>query len=96
MERYTFDEIRNFKPGDVFWAKNDKFVVDSEIVYRSVSDFYGDHSEKLEWTAISETSHAESKFQVTHTKDPLNPSNPIIFKIATDETMVAGAGKRIE
>ncbi len=96
MERYTFDEIRNFKPGDIFWARNDKFVVSSETVYRSTSDFYGDHSEKLEWNAISETTHAQSSFQVTHTKDPSNPSDPIIFKVATDEPIVAGAGQRIE
>ncbi len=96
MERYTFDEVRSFKSGDVFWAKNDKFVVNSETTYHSTSDFYGDHSEKLEWTAISETTHAQSSFQVTHTKDQSNPSDPIIFKIATDETMIAGAGKRVE
>ena len=96
MERYTFDEVRSFKSGDVFWAKNDKFVVNSETIYRSTSDFYGDHSEKLEWTAISETTHAQSSFQVTHTKDPNTPTNPIIFKTSNIQSIVAGAGQRME
>ena len=96
MERYTFDEVRNFKPGDVFWAKNDKFVVNSETTYRSTSDFYGDHSEKLEWTAVSETTHGEVRFQVSHTKDPNTPTNPIIFKTSNIQSIVAGAGQRME
>ena len=96
MERYTFDEIKNFKPGDIFWARNDKFVVSSDSVYISASDFYGDNSEKLEWTAISETTQAQSSFQVTNTRVPGSPHNPIIFKTNTDEPMIAGAGKRIE
>lgn len=88
MERYTFDEIKNFKHGDIFWARNDKYMVNEESAHYSISDFYGDHSEKVEWTAVSLNTNAQAKFQVTNTKDAVHLSDPIIFKTPTSEPAI--------
>jgi len=55
MERFTFDEIRAFDIDDIFYSRQRRYRVDTVPIYFSTSDFYDDHSEKLEWTAICET-----------------------------------------
>jgi len=85
MERYTFDEIKNFQLGDIFWARNAQYEVSCQPTYISESNFYGDYSEKIEWTAIDIESKRESIFQVTNVRDHENASNPIIFKTPTSE-----------
>lgn len=55
MERYTFEEIRLFNVGDIFYTRQRRYRIDTVPIYYSTSDFYGDNSEKLEWTAICET-----------------------------------------
>lgn len=88
MERYTFDEIKNLQLGDVFWARNEQFEVNSTPTYVSESEFYGDYSEKIEWSAIAVESRRQSLFQVTNVREPDNASDPIIFKTPTSEPTV--------
>lgn len=90
MERYSFDEIKNFKHGDIFWARNDKYMVNDETKHTNVSDFYGDHSETVEWKGVSLTTHAQATFQVSRTKGVDSP-DPIIFKTPTSEPTIAFA-----
>ena len=87
MERYSFDEIKNFKHGDIFWARNDKYMVNYDAKHTNVSDYYGDHSETVEWKGVSLTTHAQATFQVSRTKD--KTSDPIIFKTPTSEPTIA-------
>jgi hypothetical protein len=90
MERYSFEEIKNFKIGDVFWANSTKFSVDSEPIYKNQSNFYGDYSESVEWTGITDAPHKQTKFQVSNlVKGEESESQPLIFKTPTSENAEA-------
>jgi|SaaInlStandDraft_4_1057021.scaffolds.fasta_scaffold20813_2 hypothetical protein len=80
-ERFTFEEIKEFKRGDLFWTKDSVFEVNSEPTYITESNFYGDFSEKIEWTAISHNTRRQSNFQVSNVRGKGNASNPIIYKV---------------
>lgn len=88
MERYTFDEIKEFKMDDIFWAKNDKWKVSDTPSYYNQSRFYGDFSEKVEWKAISETTLQQHTFTVHNVREGA-AEDPLIFKTATSEPMIA-------
>jgi len=55
MERFTFEEIKNFTVGTIFYSQNKRYHVDSDPTYYNSSVFYGDFSEKVEWTGLCET-----------------------------------------
>lgn len=84
MVRYTFDEIKNFKVGDVFYSRNKKYVVDSDPTYYNTSEFYGDFSEKVEWTGLCETEGEDLNRQhifVTQNSQPEGEAREqLIFK----------------
>lgn len=82
MSRYTFDEIREFKVGDVFWANNDKFTV-CEVPKYNHSDFYGDCAEMLEWGAMAESSQHYTTFQISNVRGQGNAADPVIYKNPT-------------
>jgi len=84
MERYTFDEIKLFQYGDIFWARNEEFTVNSDITYKNESFFYGDYSETIEWSAVSKKTTRQSKFHVSNVREN-NASDPLIFKTPTRE-----------
>lgn len=88
MVRYTFEEIKVFQLGMVFWARGQEYEVNSAPTYISESDFYGDFSEKVEWTAIERANAHQITFQVTNVRDRGNASDPIIFKTATSEPVI--------
>ena len=84
IERFTFDEIKNFQVGDTFYFNSMQFSVDSDPTYYNNSNFYGDYSEKVEWTGICETDGDEHqrqhKFFVQNTDKPDNETAHLIFK----------------
>ncbi len=84
MERYSFEEIKNFAVGDIFYSKHKKFCVDSDPTYYNTSEFYGDFSEKVEWTGICETEGGEyrrqHKFIVQNVQSEGEPKEYLIFK----------------
>jgi hypothetical protein len=81
MERITFEEVKQLKHKDLFWSGNDKFVVTSDAKHINTSNFYGDYSQTIEWTAQSTTTLRESTFQISNTKIPNAPSDPMIYRI---------------
>jgi len=85
MERCTFDELKSFVIGDLFYTKQKKFIVDSDPVYYSTSDFYGDSSEKVEWTGICETQgedyRRQHRFVVQNVHQSEDEREYLIFKI---------------
>jgi hypothetical protein len=84
MERYSFAEIKDFTVGDCFYFGGNKFLVDSDPTYYTNSDFYGDFSEKVEWTGICETEGEEfqrqHKFLIQNTDTPDAETAHLIFK----------------
>lgn len=53
MERYAFDELKNLAIDDVFVIQPGiEYRVDSAPVHYADDVFYGDYSEKVEFTAI--------------------------------------------
>ena len=88
MERYTFEQIKSFQLGDVFWARNQEFEVNSQPIYFSESEFYGAVSEKIEWLAIAADTRRQSKFQVANVRGKENATDPIIFKTPTSEPAI--------
>ncbi len=87
MERYTFDEIRNFSINDIFYSRNKRYHVDSVPTYYNTSEFYGDYSEKVEWTGYCETEGEDYQHQHTFVIQSNEPegeaTNPMIFKSLT-------------
>ena len=81
--RFTFNEIKQLKHEDVFWSGNDEYVVTNSPAYINTSNFYGDYSQIIEWTAQSKTTLRESTFQVSNTKIENEPQDPMIFKIGS-------------
>ncbi|RLC46745.1 MAG: hypothetical protein DRH57_05515 [Candidatus Cloacimonadota bacterium] len=84
MERFTFVEIKDFKVGDYFYFNGNKFSVDSDPTYYNNSNFYGDYSEKVEWTGFCETEGEEyqrqHKFFVQNTDKPDDETAHLFFK----------------
>jgi len=84
MERFTFLEIKDFKVGDYFLFGGKKFSVDSDPTYYNNSNFYGDFSEKVEWTGICETEGDEFQrqhnFLVQNTDKPDDETAHLYFK----------------
>ena len=80
MIRFTFDEIKNFDVGDVFWAKNRKWTVDDKPIYYTNSLFYGEFSEKVEWSAYNDDLMQQHNF-IIHNINKDEPTETLIFKI---------------
>jgi len=80
MERFSFNEIKNFKTGDKFSVASKEYTVSWQPLYRSESNFYFEFSESLEWFAVSTENNHEIKFHVSNTREKNNATNPIIFK----------------
>lgn len=87
MERYTFTEIQNFQIGDIFWSRGQQYIVDTEPTYISENTYlYHGWHEKVEWTAISQQTLRQSKFQISNTTNEQGQGkDPIIFKTPTSE-----------
>jgi len=81
MVRLTFEEVKQLKHNDVFWSGNDKYVVTSDAKHLNTSNFYGDYSHAVEWTAQSTTTLRESTFQISNTRLPNAPQDPMIFRV---------------
>ena len=89
--RYTFEEIKNLKPNDTFWSRGQEFIVSSNPIRISQSDFYGVHSEKVEWDAISKSTKRNVKFNVSN-NDVTTTSKPTtIFKTNTFEKLLGSS-----
>lgn len=86
MERFTFDEIKNFKVNDIFWAKNGKWKVMDDPIYYNKSMFYGDFSEKVEWVAYNDELMQSHTF-IVHNIHEGNPSETLIFKTSVSENI---------
>lgn len=79
--RYTFEELKVLQVGDIFYSRNKKFRVDSDPTYYSTSEFYGDFSEKVEWTGICETEGDELNRQERFVVQHIDPDTEhLIFK----------------
>ncbi len=90
MDRYSFSEIKGFSSGDIFWAKNDKWIVSDTPLYYNHSQFYGDFSEKIEWKAVSTSNSQEHTFVVHNVIEGDDP-NPLIFKTSTTEPLLGSS-----
>ena len=84
MIRFTFEEIKNFTMGETFYSRNREYYVDTEPVHHSASEFYGDSSEKVEWTGMCVTEGDDLNHQhhfVVQNSYPQDQDNDIlIFK----------------
>lgn len=90
MDRYSFDEIKNFKNEDVFWAHDGKYTVISENTRYSTTNFNGETSEKIEWDAVSEKTGRPATFQVSNTKGVGNSTNQAIYKTPAKQSKIEG------
>ena len=80
MVRLTFEEVKQLKHKDIFWSGNDEYIVTSDAKHLNTSNFYGDYSHTVEWTARSNTTLRESTFQISNTKVPNAPQAPMIYR----------------
>ena len=85
MTRYTFEELKVLQVNDTFYSDNKKFYVDSTPTYYNTSEFYGDFSEKVEWTGIcvevgDEEENRQHTFVVQSSQPEGEARDILIFK----------------
>jgi hypothetical protein len=80
MVRYTFDELKELKSGDIFIVGGREYVVNYEAIHNNESNFYGDFSESIEWSGVAVDNNHQRKFQVSNTREKGKASDPIVFK----------------
>ena len=86
VERYTFNEIKSFQIGTVFYTMGHEYKVNSNPIIQE-SDFYGELQQKIEFDAYCEETSRERHFSIADVEKPYGDETFTIYKTATSHSI---------